>query len=115
VRMRRKKRRSSGSGIPEARGHENQTAVRFYRAAHHDDVFGALRGAPAEVGRGKTLVFAASALGRSLSPLNISVFQRKEIGSLPWIGASYNYRWGKSGCHLTILIKMPTMLYRLTK
>jgi hypothetical protein len=84
VRMRRKKRRSSGSGIREA-GDMRIRPLPGLSAAHHDDVLGALRGVPAEVGRGKTLVFAASALGRMLPPLNIFVSQRSEIGSLPWI------------------------------
>jgi hypothetical protein len=53
VRMRRKKRRSSGSGTPEA-GDMRIRPLPGLSAAHHDDVFGALRGVPAEVGREKT-------------------------------------------------------------
>jgi hypothetical protein len=54
VRMRRKKRRSSGSGIPEAGGMTIRPLPAL-SAAHHHDVLGALRGVPAEVGREKTL------------------------------------------------------------
>lgn len=53
MRMRRKKRRSSGSGIPEA-GDMTIRPPPTLSAAHHDDVLGALRGVPAEVGREKT-------------------------------------------------------------
>ncbi|HSU30561.1 MAG TPA: hypothetical protein VLJ11_04950 [Bryobacteraceae bacterium] len=76
---------------PGSRGHENQTAARL-SAAHHDDVLGALRGVPAEVGRGKTLVFAASALGRRLSPLNIFLFNGARSDLYRGSRASYNFK-----------------------
>ena len=70
---------------PGSRGHDNQIAAGFIGQRTMMVSSGALRGVPAEVGRGKTLVFAGFRVGRRLSPLNIFVFQRSEIGSLPWI------------------------------
>ena len=70
VRMRRKKRRSSGSGIPEAGGMRIRPLPSL-SAAHHDYVFGALRGVPAEVGRGKTPGLRLPRWGEGFLPFNL--------------------------------------------
>jgi hypothetical protein len=83
VRMRRKKRRSSGSGIPEAGGMRIRPLPGL-SAAHHSYVFGALRGVPAEVGRGKTPGLRLLRWGEGFLPETvISVYMALRAGMEP--------------------------------